>query len=183
MSEPREYTFEDLRHLLNTGHSYVISGSGRNRKMGYRTGVKCKLGDIETDKWIGLMEDLILRSGEEKIQENLVEWVSHYPWIKSKIGTKKEALILHSCRLFDNELWVDYLLFNHQYRPEILQNVKTCMIITSCCNMPREITLAREQHGYSFNGGEKTLPCPICGRWSTYKIMKAQSKENSPELP
>ena len=47
-----EYTFSDLRCYYQTGRSYVVSGEGRNRVYGYRTGVQCELGDIERDEWI-----------------------------------------------------------------------------------------------------------------------------------
>lgn len=45
MADDNPISFEDLRIKYSTGRSYVISGTGRNRKYGYRTGKMCNLGD------------------------------------------------------------------------------------------------------------------------------------------
>lgn len=74
-------TFEDLRCHFRTERSYVISGTGRDRKMGYRTGIQTNAGDIDISEWKMLMENLIRRSGEEILYKLLLEWVSNnmYP--------------------------------------------------------------------------------------------------------
>lgn len=55
----KKLTFEDLRYLHGTGRSYVISGTGHDRKTGYRTGVQTNVGDIEVSEWKELMKELI----------------------------------------------------------------------------------------------------------------------------
>lgn len=49
--DAEKLTFEDLRCHFGTGRSYVISGTGRDRKTGYRTGVQTDVGDIEVSEW------------------------------------------------------------------------------------------------------------------------------------
>lgn len=170
MKNDKEYTFHDLRHKYHTGRAYIISGSGRDKKMGYRHGVMCEIGDIEESKWVELMQDLITRYGEQELHQHLVEWVENYPWNYTKYQIKMYALELHSSRIFDNEEWVNFIQFNQKYRPEILQNIKMCTVITDCCNTPGQITVAQEQHS-SYIDGEKNVCCPICGKWSTYRLL------------
>lgn len=58
--------FEDLRKRYGTGRSYTISGSGKNRVTGYRTGVMTNIGDIEVSQWERLVHELISRNQEEE---------------------------------------------------------------------------------------------------------------------
>lgn len=114
-----ELTFADLRFHFGTGRSFIKSGSGRDAVYGYRHGVMTDVGDIEESEWIELMMDLIKRSGEEGIQEQLRHWAKeHCAWLHSKKEVELYALELHSSRIFDNPQWVDYELFNHEYRPK-----------------------------------------------------------------
>ena len=62
-----DVSFADLRCRFQTGRSYVVSGTGRNRIYGYRTGVMCQLGDIERSDWIQMVKDLICRSGDSRV--------------------------------------------------------------------------------------------------------------------
>ena len=52
-----EITFAALRCHFQTGRSYVISGEGRNRVYGFRSGVQCDLGDIEKSEWIRMVKE------------------------------------------------------------------------------------------------------------------------------
>lgn len=104
--------FEDLRCMYGTGRSYIISGTGRNRKMGYRNGIQTNVGDIEVSEWKALMEKLIHRVGEEMIFDGLLRWVSqNSPWLHTKQEYELAALELHSMRIFENPKWVGYTEF------------------------------------------------------------------------
>lgn len=110
-------TFEDLRCHFGTGRSYVISGTGRDRKKGYRTGIQTNVGDIEVSEWKTLMKDLIQRSGEEALYKLLFQWVSQTtPWLHTKQEFELEALELHAMRIFDNPEWADYEAFRDYCR-------------------------------------------------------------------
>lgn len=114
-----DLTFADLREHFPTGRAYIKSGSGRDAVYGYRHGVMTDLGDIEESQWEELLMDLIRRSGELELQEQLRRWAKeHCAWLHTKQEVDRYALQLHSSRIFDNPEWVDYELFNREYRPE-----------------------------------------------------------------
>ena len=71
-------TFEDLRYLYGTGQSYIISNDGRKNYYGYRVGVMTRLGDLEISQWEMLLRRLIERSGEQELQEYLLNWVTEH---------------------------------------------------------------------------------------------------------
>lgn len=73
ISRNTEMSFADLRCHFQTGRSFVISGTGRNRIYGYRTGVQCNLGDIERGDWIQMVKDVIHQSGEQKLYDQLLQ--------------------------------------------------------------------------------------------------------------
>lgn len=115
-----ELTFGKLKSRGGTGRSYLISGSGRDRKMGYRSGIMTEIGDIEISLWELLVYNLIIRSGERGLYENLLEWCAKIPFLRSESERKSYALELHASRIFDDEKWVDYAAFNKRYRPDKL---------------------------------------------------------------
>lgn len=167
----RKYTFEELCFRYDTGRSYVISGTGKNRKYGYRHGVATKIGDIERSKWIFLMKELIHRSGEDRILGALIEWESDAPWLRTRSEVEFAALSAHSYRIFDDPLWIDYIPFNRKYRPHILEGAKLVSVIPDCCITPGEITYERSQKP-SFGLDGPTIPCPHCKRHTTYTLLQ-----------
>ena len=87
---------------------------------------------------------------------------------------RKEALQLHVARLFDNPLWVHFVTFNRQYRPEVLEMAHLVTVVNECCNTPGEVT--QEQVDHSANG---MIACPCCGRWSPFHcVEQAENEEN-----
>ena len=82
-----DVSFADLRCRFQTDRSYVVSGTGRNRIYGYRTGVMCQLGDIERSDWIQIVKDMIRRSGEQKLYEQLLQHLNDHNYAKE---TKEE---------------------------------------------------------------------------------------------
>lgn len=121
----QEITFAQLHVRYETGRSFPISGTGRDRKYGYRTGCMTELGDIELSEWMELVRCLIERKGEQQLQENLLSWVKeNCPWLHTQTEQETYSLSLHASRIFDCREWVDYTAFNKQYRPEILQGKK-----------------------------------------------------------
>ncbi len=167
-------TFDDLKMRYGTGHSYLISGSGRDKKFGYRLGVQCKLGDIELPQWIKMMRDLIERSGEEKLHQQLLCWHKEHSYRKeSSEEIAYSTLVKHSMRLFDNEEWVDFLKFNRRYRPHVLDGVSVAKVRSVCCNKPFLTTQAILDKS---TGG--TTCCQICGRWSEFELLSVGRYED-----
>lgn len=170
--KPCNYTFDDLKFHYATGRSFTISGSGRNAKKGYRFGIMCNLGNLEEHKWCALMDELIDRSGERKLHNQLLEWLEDNPLHMARKELDIEVLRLHSMRMFDCERWRDFIPFNQRYRPDVLQKAKTRWIKTTCCRQPGRVTQAQldEKH-HQNSDGQRTVSCPICGRWSTYQLL------------
>ena len=122
--DPESLTFANLKFETGTGVSYR-DGSGKSH---YRTGVETALGDIEESLWYKLMEQLIEKSGERWLLDALVQW-SKGPATDMK-ELRRQALQLHSYRMFDNPKWVDYIPFNKKYRPAVLDHAHIVTVIT-----------------------------------------------------
>lgn len=113
-----ELTFSQLRVHYKTGRSFVISGTGRDRKYGYRRGCQTDIGDIEESRWQELMRQLIHQSGEDALQAALLSWTNLFcPWLHTKKEREQYALELHAARIFDDPAWVSCEEFNCSYRP------------------------------------------------------------------
>lgn len=147
------------------------TGKGIYKKHSYRHGVMTKLGDIEITVWIQLMEQLIERSGEQWLQDALLQWGKEHNYTKSPAAKLREtALELHSDRIFDDPEWVCYIPFNKRFRPDVLEQAHIVTVINECCGLPGEVT--REQIDRAYNN---TVACPHCGRWSRFKIYGLQT--------
>lgn len=167
-------TFEDLRMHYRTGRSVLISGTGRDRKYGYRHGVQCNLGDLEEADWVSQVKDLIERSGEKQLYNELLEWCKENNFAReSEKDLRFRALELHASRIFDDERWVDYLAFNRRYRPEVIDPSRLRWIRTECCNKPAQTTIKLIEEIY-----DNRTSCPICGRWSFFEVL---TNEDAPK--
>ena len=108
---------------------------------------------------------------EEQLQEQLLEWVSEHNYCCDR-GTKllQESLELHVSRIFDNPEWVGFVSFNQKYRPDILSQTELIWIETVCCKKAG-LTTAAQVKGAKTREGR--LCCPICGRFSEFRISDA----------
>lgn len=164
----KELKFSDLRVRYGTGRSIFVSGSGRDKKYRYRYGVMTNLGDLEISEWKSLMRTLIEYHGEQKLQEQIRQWSQErYPRVHRNDEIEQEALELHAARIFDNPVWVDYIPFNRRYRPEALKTTRLIWVQTECCQTPAQVTMEQFE---AAEHRDHTLSCPICGRWSQFKI-------------
>lgn len=171
----REITFEDLRCHYQTGRSYVISGEGRNRVCGYRTGIQCNLGDIEKSEWMQIVKDVIARESEQELYKQLLDHIKDHNYAKeTRAELEFKALEHHAARIFDNEAWVDFLVFNRKYRPQVAASVRLVVIRTDCCKKPGEVTRAMLGLNKSIHN---RACCPHCGRWAHYEIITDSDKE------
>ena len=160
-------TFEDLSCHYGTGRAVLLSGEGRNKVYGYRHGVMCALGDIERSEWQRLMKELIHHSGEDALHHQLAAWIRENTYLhRDMAGFEQDVLVLHSMRIFDNPLWVDFIPFSQKYRPDALHGISVVTACTECCGTPFLTTQARIEHD-----GKDTTHCGICGRWSPYQIL------------
>ena len=110
-------TFEDLRVHFFTGKAVLLSGSGRDKKYTYRSGVMTDVGDIELSRWREIVHSLIDKAHEQKLHEQLLKWVKDCcPFQHTKEEIETYALELHASRIFDNPQWAAYDVFNQRYR-------------------------------------------------------------------
>lgn len=161
------YAFADLCCEVETGRAYLISRKERNKVYGYRQGVKCVLGDVERSEWQAMVRKRILDSGEKELHDHLAQWHKEHCYLQqSEDDFAHDVLILHSMRIFDDPLWVHFIPFNQQYRPDVLRGIAAATVCTECCGVPFLATQTRIMH----DGNRRTY-CSICGRWSHYEIL------------
>lgn len=111
---------KDLHAHFSTGQSLLLSGSGRDKRFGYRTGVQTDFGDVRADVWRQLVRELIVRSDEEELFKQLLDWEKeHTAWLKTKAELEQYTLELYVTRIFDNPDWADYDAFSQKsgYQP------------------------------------------------------------------
>ena len=109
--------FQDLRVHFFTGKAVLLSGSGKDKKYTYRSGVMTDVGDIELSLWRELVHGLIENAHEQVLYEQLLKWVKDCcPFQHTRVEIETYALELHASRIFDNPQWTAYDVFNQQYR-------------------------------------------------------------------
>lgn len=112
----QELTCAQLSVHYSTGRAYVISGTGRDRKYGFRAGKMTNIGDVLEEDWITLARYIIERDSEQDIFTGLVEYAKTCAWLHSNKEREEYALDLHMRRIFENPEWVGYEAFTAKYR-------------------------------------------------------------------
>lgn len=163
-------TFTDICKQYGTGRAYAVMSRGEKQSR-YRNGVATNIGNILESVWCEIVRQMIRLHGEEELFGQLYEWyrADDIPG-RTKAETEKEVFALHTARIFDDPAWVDYLPFNRKYRPEVLAEAEVVTVMTDCCR--KEGSITREVYENRYNN---TVPCPHCGRYSTFCI--AERKE------
>ena len=118
-----------------------------------------------------MAEAVIERAGETDLLKQLIQWCTEHNFTgDSAAEIRKEALQLHTSRIFDNPQWVGYLPFNKRYRPEVWDAANIVFVRMECCPEPGAVT--QEQIDRSYMG---QIACPHCGRWNTFTILGNRS--------
>lgn len=171
-----EITFSDLRVHYGTGRSILVSGSGRNKVYRYRHGVMTDLGDLEISEWTPLAERLIERAGEEELFWLLLDWETQHNYSRQSMEKlKHQALRLHIDRVFDQEEWFDFIPFNSQYRPEVLE--KADLIWTECSGCGTRQQMTRAQYTRLRRCFDGIQYCPGCGNAAVMIAAKTESED------
>ena len=84
----------------------------------------------------------------------------------SRAELEFKALALHASRIFDDELWVDYLQFNQKYRTEVIDPTRLVLLMPDCCKKAGQLTRARYEENREYNC------CPHCGRWTEIWLLE-----------
>ena len=165
-------TFSDLRPHYQTGRAVHISGTGRNKVFGYRHGVMTDLGDLARDEWKRLAKQVIERSGEQELYQNLLEWEIGQENDGYLTDEQLEYQTLDSCmsRVFDDQKWVDYIPFNQKYRPEVLDKADLVWVKCTACGKRQQMT--RVRYEYLRSTFESQLYCTNCGGFATLSLAE-----------
>ena len=95
------------------------------------------MGELEEKLWYQLVESLIQKAGEQALLDALIEWESNHNYTRdSPQEVRKEALRLHTARLFDDPRWIHFVPFNRKYRPEALEAAHLVTVVSECCHTP-----------------------------------------------
>ena len=122
-------SFEDIRWRYGVLHP-TSTGAGRDKQYSAWIGVQTSLGEIEKGVWYQAAEALIQKAGEQKLLEALTDWESRHNYAKDSARTvRHKALQLHISRIFDNPRWVNFIPFNREYRPEVLEHASLVTVI------------------------------------------------------
>ena len=114
-------TAEDLRVMHYTGRS-VSHGYGRDKTTTYRSGIQTRAGDIELGQWQELVRDMIRRTGELELLEQLTEWMLETtPWIHKRKDAEQRALEAFADRWFDDPSHRNFAAFNQKFRPKVIE--------------------------------------------------------------
>lgn len=160
--ELKDISYEDISCQVSVGRSFIRRTEGRHKEYGYRFGVKTRLGEIALEEWQALAKKVIDFHGEHQIFEDLLEW-ERERGLHRRGEIVQHTLDLHIMRIFENELWVDFIPFNKKYAPERLEKVPVVMVTMECCKKPGIITRKRLQHDTAGIQDIKKTFCPICG--------------------
>lgn len=157
-------TAADLKVRVLTGRAIDI-GNGRGKKKLYRSGVQTAIGDIEISAWIQAAEYIVDRDGLKDELEHLRPFALYTPNADKSIRQMEYVRHLDMClsELYRNPAWVHFVPYSRKYHPEFLDAVPVVRIITGCC---KELCTIPEAQ---IKPEAKTAPCPICGRWSSFR--------------
>lgn len=164
-------TAADLKTHIFTGRAIDI-GIGRYRRKLYRFGVQTDIGDIEISVWVEAAEHIVEREGLKEELEHLRPFAHYTP--NAGPFTKLHEYVRHldMClsAFYRNPAWVGFMPYNRQYHPELLEGVPMAQIIPKCCGELCEIPRAQ------ISADLNVAPCPICGRWSSFRYAEADGQ-------
>lgn len=106
-------TLEDLGIEYHTGRA-VVSGTGRDRKVSYRTGYACTIGDVKDTVWAKLAEetvDRILGAGFLERTEAFVRQTSLPTERRSNASVHQAALEICTAQLWKSPKWLHFEQF------------------------------------------------------------------------
>lgn len=162
---------DDLKWMYSTGRN-LITGSGRDRKHSYRSGVQTPIGDIELSVWIGAAEYIIERDGLQEELEHLCPFIVSFgssPYAKQLSHANHLAMCLSE--IYRNPAWVYFVSYNEQHHPELLRNTPMVKVMMDCCNVVCSIPKAQ------LHKEDQTAHCPVCGRWASFSYTWNKKSE------
>ncbi len=161
----------DLRWMYSTGKGQ-ITGSGRDKRHTYRTGIQTPIGDIELSVWIKAAEYIVERDGLHEELERLRTFVTGFGRsLYSKQMSHAVHLDMCLSEIYRSPLWVSFVPYNEQYHPELLLSTPMVEITMNCCKTV--CTVPRAQ----INKENQTAHCPTCGWWASFSYAQNKKSE------
>ncbi len=112
--ESREnLTLEDLDIQYHTGCA-IVSGTGRDRNISYRTGYACTIGDVKDSVWTKLAEETverILGAGFLERTEAFVRQAGLPTERRSNASVHQAALEICTAQLWKSPRWLHFEQF------------------------------------------------------------------------
>lgn len=112
--EKREnITLEDLDIQYHTGRA-IVSGTGRDRKVSYRTGYACTIGDVKDTVWIKLAEETVERILSADFLERTEAFVRRTGLPaerRSNTSVHQAALEICTAQLWKSSKWLHFEQF------------------------------------------------------------------------
>lgn len=108
-----ELTLEDLDIRYHTGRA-IVSGAGRARKVSYRTGYACAIGDVKDTVWTKLAEETverILGAGFLERTEVFVRQTGLPTERRSNASVHQAALEICTAQLWKSPRWLHFEQF------------------------------------------------------------------------
>ena len=108
-----ELTLEDLDIQYHTGRA-VVSGTGRDRKVSYRTGYACAIGDVKDTVWAKLAEETVERIlGADFLErtEDFVRRTGLPTERRSNASIHRAALEICTGQLWKSPRWLHFEQF------------------------------------------------------------------------
>lgn len=106
-------TLEDLDIEHHTGRA-VVSGTGRDRKVSYRTGYACAIGDVKDTVWMELAEETVERILSADFLERTEAFVRRTGLPterRSSTSVHQAALEICTAQLWKSSKWLHFEKF------------------------------------------------------------------------
>ena len=161
----------DLRWMYSTGKGQ-ITGSGRDKRHTYRTGIQTPIGDIELSVWIKAAEYIVERDGLQEELEHLRPFaLSFGASLFAKQLLHAYHLDLYLSGIYHNPTWVDFVPYNERYHPALLDSTPMVKVTMDCCKIVCTIPKAQ------IHKENQTAHCPACGRWASFSRVERKKSE------
>ena len=162
---------ESLCPHHGTGQAFPVNVRGE-KKYRYRHGVQTDIGDVEESIWIELVKLLAERNNDLLLLNQYREFAKEdFDYAQRSIELEKQALDMYVRKCCDWKEWVGYIPFNRRYYPEKLNDPSLLKIIPDCC---KEEGIAVPEQIRMNGDGQNVVPCPICGRYTVFEIIKKE---------
>lgn len=106
-------TLEDLDIQYRTGRA-IVSGTGRDRKVSYRTGYACTIGDVKDTVWMMLAEETVERILSADFLERTEAFVRRTGLPterRSSTSVHQAALEICTAQLWKSSKWLHFEKF------------------------------------------------------------------------